>query len=419
MSLPIITAGQSFSGKVGVFFTATTPALDGSAQVTSWSATGLPQGLWQNPSTGAISGFPTAKGSFTASFTATNSSGTSAPTSIAFTISEGVPIITAGQSASGFAGMPFNKTFSLTDSANRPVTSWQALSHLIEGDMFFEGLPSWATLDPTTGAITGTPQDSGDIILTLRATGPGGTDTNEVTIAIAVGTPIFAGALRATAIYAGAAAAKAIYYGAKKLWPAPEHHEILESLATINPADGSRGYSKFLDTGLNLAASNLARIGFKFAGGVRIKNARITTPAGTYTLGVATNWNLVRYFTTHDLTITSDGIGRSGSGNVGGGWEADVCGFWVDIPGSSLTSADKITVDYEYIGAYVAKHGVAFWNATTTAGGSVESYIGTWDNTPRALFPATVELPRIVVTNQASLVSNTLCRRRVIIRNNP
>jgi hypothetical protein len=134
---------------------------------------------------------------------------------------------------------------------------------------------------------------------------------------------------------------------------------------------------------------------------------------------VATNWDLVKYFTSHDLTITADGIGRSGSGDLGGGWEADVCGFWVDIPALSLTSADKITVNYEYIGAYVAKHGVAFWNATTTAGGAVASYIGTWDNTPRALFPTTVDLPRIVVTNQSSLISNTLCRRRVIIRNNP
>ena len=165
--------------------------------------------------------------------------------------------------------------------------------------------------------------------------------------------------------------------------------------------------------------SHSARIGFKFAGGVSIKNATITTAAGTYTLGVATNWNLVRYFPSHDLTITSNGIGRSGSGNIGGGWQHDVCGFWVDIPASSLTGADKITVDYEYIGAYAAKHGVAFWNATTTAGGTVKSYIGTWDNTPCAMLPTTVDLPLIIVTAQASIISNTLCRRRVIIRNNP
>jgi hypothetical protein len=223
----------------------------------------------------------------------------------------------------------------------------------------------------------------------------------------------------ATAVYAGTTEARAVYYGSKKLWPT-KYHEVLDGLTSVATADGSRGHSKFLDTGLNLSASNLSRIGFKFSAAVRIKNATITTPAGTYTLGVATDWTLVRYFTSHDVTITSDGIGRSSSGgNFGGGWEDDVMGFWADIPASSLTSADKITVDYEYIGDYASKHGVAFWNATATAGGGLQSYIGTWDITPRAYFPTNEQLPRIVVTNQASLISNTIIRRRIIIQNNP
>jgi hypothetical protein len=296
----------------------------------------------------------------------------------------------------------------LVDGLDRQVTSWSA-----------SGLPAGLSINGSTGLISGTATVKGQFSATITATNPDGSSTETVQFIVQSAIPIFAGALRATAIYAGAAAARAIYYGAKKLWPAPEHHEILESLATINPADGSRGYSKFLDTGLNLAASNLSRIGFKFGGAVRIKNATITTPAGTYSFGVATNWNLVKYFTSHDLTITGNGIGRSGSGNFGGGWQHDVCGFWVDIPASSLTSADKITVDYEYIGDSPGKHGVCFWDATTTAGGTVESYIGTWGNNPLARFPTTVDLPLIVVTNQSSLISNTLCRRRVIIRNNP
>jgi hypothetical protein len=319
------------------------------------------------------------------------------------------PVITPGQSFTLAENNIFSGTLAmLVDGLNRQVTSWSA-----------SGLPAGLTINASTGIISGTATVKGQFSATITATNPDGSSTEAVQFIVQSAIPIFAGAIRATAIYAGAAAARAIYYGAKKLWPAPEHHEILDSLATINPADGSRGYSKFLDTGLNLAASNLARIGFKFGPAVRIKNATITTPAGTYSFGVATNWDLVKYFTSHDLTITADGIGRSGSGNVGGGWEADVCGFWVDIPAASLTSADKITLDYEYIGAYTAKHGVAFWNATTTAGGTVESYIGTWDNTPLARLPTSADLSRIVVTNQASLVSNTLCRRRVIIRNNP
>lgn len=91
---PSITAGQSFTGKVGVAFSAT-PTLDDALDrpATSWSATGLPAGLSLNATTGAITGTPTAKGSFTASFTATGGGGTGTATSIAFTITDGVPQI--------------------------------------------------------------------------------------------------------------------------------------------------------------------------------------------------------------------------------------------------------------------------------------------------------------------------------------
>ena len=64
----LITAGQSFTGKVGVAFSQT-PASTG--VVSSWSATGLPAGLSINATSGLISGTPAAKGSATAALTAT------------------------------------------------------------------------------------------------------------------------------------------------------------------------------------------------------------------------------------------------------------------------------------------------------------------------------------------------------------
>jgi hypothetical protein len=178
---PIITAGQSFTGKVGVAFSQT-PTLDDALDrpATSWSATGLPAGLAISSTTGAITGTPATKGLFTANFTATGNGGTGVATSVAFTISEGAPIITAGQTGSGAVGTAFSKTFSLTDSVNRSVTSWAAT-----------GLPSWATLSTATGAITGTPQDSGSTTATLTATGPGGTSAaTAVTLSVAAGAPI-------------------------------------------------------------------------------------------------------------------------------------------------------------------------------------------------------------------------------------
>ena len=406
IGLPQIASGEIFYGVIGELFTVTLAGVDtANRPITSWAVTGLPS--WAEISNGIISGTPTANGNSPITLIAMGPAGT-VTMAASLVVANGAPSILRGQNFAAVQGQDFTGLAAVENWEHRPINSWSAT-----------GLPDGLTIDTSTGVITGTPTGFGSLTASITATGPGGSDTEFIIFTIAATPPIFAGAIRASAVYAGAAAAKAIYYGAKKLWPPPKYHEILDSLATINPADGSRGHSKFLDTGLNLAASNLSRIGFKFAGGVRIKNATITTTAGTYTLGAATNWTLVKYFTSHDLTITADGIGRSGSGNLGNGWGADVCGFWVEIPSSSLTASDKITIDYEYIGAYAAKHGVAFWNATTTAGGTVESYMGTWDNTPRVWMPTTAELPRIVVTAQASLLSNTLCRRRVIIQNNP
>lgn len=95
--------------------------------------------------------------------------------------SYGTPIITAGQSGAAKVGTAFSKIFSLTDSANRPVTSWAAA-----------GLPSWASINSTTGAITGTPQDTGSVTVTLTATGPGGSHTETAEILISVGAPVIA-----------------------------------------------------------------------------------------------------------------------------------------------------------------------------------------------------------------------------------
>jgi hypothetical protein len=176
---PIITPGQSFTGKVGdIFFQALSLDDASDRPATSWSATNLPAGLSINDS-GEIFGTPSAAGLFSASITATGSGGTSEATSVGFTITGGAPIITPGQTASGKVGTAFSKTFTLADSANRPATSWSAT-----------GLPSWASINPTTGQITGTPQDVETATITLTATGPGGSDTEAATISIAIGAPL-------------------------------------------------------------------------------------------------------------------------------------------------------------------------------------------------------------------------------------
>jgi PKD repeat protein len=194
---PIMALGQIFSGEVGEFFSHTPSLLDiENRPANSWQVyplgPTLPTGLSINSTTGAISGTPTQVASYKNIYIRVSGPGGQDPQdtnsngywlgkilTINITISAGTPIITAGQSFSTKVGEALSVTPSLTDATNRPVTSWSAA-----------GLPSWATLNTTTGAITGTPQDTGSATITLTATGPGGTDTETATISIAAGPPI-------------------------------------------------------------------------------------------------------------------------------------------------------------------------------------------------------------------------------------
>ena len=174
---PIIVSGQSFSGKVGESFSAT-PALSDEVDrpATSWAITSgtLPSGLALNTTTGAITGTPTAKVSRTVSLRASGGGGVGTATSISFSINDGAPLITPGQTFQGRVGLAFSGTPALTDSTNRPVTSWSAT-----------GLPAGLSINAATGAITGTPTAEESSTPTITATGPGGTGTQSVSFSIA------------------------------------------------------------------------------------------------------------------------------------------------------------------------------------------------------------------------------------------
>jgi hypothetical protein len=93
---PTITSTNGFAGTVGVVFSNTITAT-GDAPIT-FSGTGLPGGL-SVASGGAISGTPTAAGTFNATLTATNAAGTNNQ-SATFTIAKGTPTISVAPTAS-------------------------------------------------------------------------------------------------------------------------------------------------------------------------------------------------------------------------------------------------------------------------------------------------------------------------------
>jgi PKD repeat protein len=172
------------AGTVGAPFAFTIVA---SGSPTSYTATPLPAGLSLVAATGAITGRPAVAGTTVVLLGATNSTGTG---TAALTITVGaagvVPVITSPSTAPGTVGSPI--TTYLIEATGLP-TSYSAT-----------GLPPGLTLDPLTGAISGTPTTAGTYLVTITATNSAGSSSTTVTMIIAGAAvaPVFTGPATAT-----------------------------------------------------------------------------------------------------------------------------------------------------------------------------------------------------------------------------
>jgi PKD repeat protein len=169
---PIITSPTSANVPGTVGTTLVTYPITATGLPTSYSATGLPPGLTLNTLTGAITGTPTAVGTYTVTIGATNSTGTGTAT-VVFAISAAAvaPIITIPTNPTGTVGTPI-VTYPIT--ATGLPTSYTAT-----------GLPPGLSLNPLTGEINGTPTTPGTYTVTITATNGSGTSTVTITWVIA------------------------------------------------------------------------------------------------------------------------------------------------------------------------------------------------------------------------------------------
>ena len=137
---------------------------------TGYSASGLPDGLTLNTTTGVISGTPITPGTYTISLTATNAGGDGTGT-LTLTVSRnaGAPSITSNLIAQGQVGSAFN--YQIT-AANSP-TSYTAAN-----------LPAGLTVNTATGAISGTPTAGGVFNATISALNSLGSDSRTLQITI-------------------------------------------------------------------------------------------------------------------------------------------------------------------------------------------------------------------------------------------
>ena len=166
LGAPVITSAASAGGTVGSAFAYQITATNSPV---SYNATGLPNGLSVNTSSGLISGKPTSAGTSTVTLGATNSGGTGS-TTLTLTVTGGTPVITSATSASGIAG----SAFSYQITASNSPTSYGAT-----------GLPPGLTVNTSTGLISGTPASGGTSTVTIKATNASGSGSATVTLTIA------------------------------------------------------------------------------------------------------------------------------------------------------------------------------------------------------------------------------------------
>lgn len=190
--IPVITNTPLFiGGQVGTAVNFVLTASDNG----SFSASQLPAGLVLNSGNGVISGTPLTAGTTQAQLSVSNGGGSSTVLMTFAIVNPGEtvptylppPEIRSAAAATGRAGTAFS--YQIT-ALNSP-TSYTAT-----------GLPAGLTLNPTTGAITGTPAVAGTFSIVLTASNASGTGAQSLSLALApapVVTPVITGPATAAA----------------------------------------------------------------------------------------------------------------------------------------------------------------------------------------------------------------------------
>ena len=150
---PTITTTSLPNGSVGAAYSAALSATGGTPPYVTWavSSGALPPGLSLNASTGVISGTPTSGGTYTPSFTVTDSANvTSQPKALSITVTAG-PIITTSSLPNAEVNIAYSQTLAATGGVP-PYGNWQLASG---------ALPPGMTLNASTGVISGTASATG------------------------------------------------------------------------------------------------------------------------------------------------------------------------------------------------------------------------------------------------------------------
>jgi len=165
-------------GIVGVGYSDTVIAAGGTPPY-AWSGTGMPAGLSLDPATGRISSTPAASGTFSISIAVRDASPTprTAMATVGITITAPAALaISTRALPGGVTGQAYSD--SLNAIGGTSPYAWSVTSG---------ALPAGVSLDPTTGALAGTPSVAGIAMLTVTVTDaamPAQTASRALSIAI-------------------------------------------------------------------------------------------------------------------------------------------------------------------------------------------------------------------------------------------
>jgi choice-of-anchor A domain-containing protein len=286
---PSLSCSSVTSGEVGVAFNSGAMTVTGGSAPYTFSVSGtLPAGLSLNASTGAVTGTPTAAGSF--SIKVTDANGITATGTCAITIVAG-PSLSCSSVTSGEVGVAFNSGAMTVTGGSAPYT------FSVSGT-----LPAGLSLNALTGAVTGTPTASGSFSIKV-------TDKNGITATGTCAITIVAGPSLSCSSVTSGEVGVAFNSGAMTVTGGSAPYTF--SVSGTLPAGLSLNASTGAVTGTPTASGSFSIKVTDAKGAIITSNCTITiagTAGPSCVFGVASAYNLVAL--TGNISDSADITGR-------------------------------------------------------------------------------------------------------------